>query len=234
MESSIVRSPDGYRWLNNGPGSDDHLAFGGHEPGLAPFMELLSSPHTWYLNIGAHVGTWAIRMAKFNARVYAIEANVNTYQTLKENVWLNDLGTTVHPLRYAIWDEDHVPLSLIDENDKETGGSTRAIESETGMYSVTLDTLFEAWANNIGFISMDVEGAEAKVLSGAREILEVGRPNLLIELHEGHPGTDPLLRQQVYDILDEHNYSYNSLFVAPPEEHIMAQPAETLQTFEAS
>lgn len=233
MKDNFVVS-DGLRWINRGPSTDDHLSFGGHEPKLAPFLYGLARPDCVYVNVGAHVGTWALRMADKVSRVLAIEANAQTYDVLCRNIALNDLQDGVIPILAAVLDKDDVPLILTDVNGKETGGSTRverpAFTRNFDILSKKLDTLLPFAVNSsrrIGLIQLDVEGAEAKVLAGARDILTHNRPNLLIELHEGHPGTDTDLRQQVYDILSQHDYTWHSLRVAGTEEHVIAMPSET-------
>lgn len=229
----IIESPDGYRWHVGGPETDDHLVLGGHEPGLVPIMRSLVDKDRGYVNVGAHAGLWAIRLAELARYVIAIEANPITAITLQLNVGLNDLQDKVKIVPQAAWDVDNAYVTLIDENDKASGGSTRVEEwgdlpSEHHVRTVTLDTLFDGAYETVGFISFDVEGAEARVLEGASKLLDLGRPNLLIELHDGHPGTDADLREQVYALLEAHNYSYTSIFVAPPGEHLLCYPSEVV------
>lgn len=221
--SQIVTSPDGYRWCVGGNDTDDHLALGGHETALEPIMVSMCDPERAFLNVGAHVGLWAIRMAKHAKRVYAIEANANTAHALQRNVVLNDLDDEVIIYTMALWDNDTDKVLMVDANGKTTGGSTRAElrdvdkyeKDEKGSYVsnklISTRRLDGFQFSPIGLIVMDVEGAEARVLRGAKETIARDRPNMIIELHEGHPGTDADLRQQVYDVLDELNYTYVSV-----------------------
>lgn len=233
----VKRSPDGFLWSYGGPETDDHLAFGGHEPGLAIYMTSMADPNKAYINVGAHIGTWAIRMHDKASQVFAFEANPHTMETLSANIAYNSLAEKVTPVCRPVWDRDGLYFVLTDVQGKQTGGSTRVTESEAASgaamtnSSTTLDRFFEHDDTPIGLISMDVEGAEAHVLRGAHRILTKDRPNLIIELHEGHPGAALDLRVQVYSVLAQHNYEYFSVNVAPPEEHIIARPAETLEEF---
>jgi FkbM family methyltransferase len=224
---------DALLWIDRGPTSDDHLAFTGHEAELTPYVFGLADPDAWYVNVGAHVGTWSLRMAYRAKRVFALEANRLTYNVLYQNIALNALQKRVVPLLEAAWDEDGWPLNLTDAQGKSSGGSTRVVDAGWlrvhEILSKKLDTIFPPVVNSterVGFIQMDVEGAEARVLRGAEAILTHDRPNLLIELHEGHPGTDSDLRQQVNKILDRQGYEYHSVRVAGTEEHIVAVPSE--------
>lgn len=236
----IVHS-DGYKWLVSN--DDDHLALGGHETALGPILSGMADPERAFLNVGAHIGTWAVRLAKDVSCVYAVEANRVTAEKLNLNVELNDLGDDILIIVGAAWDENDVPLYLEDVKGMETGGSTRVEPLDANnpgprgyekVYSVRgyrLDSLH--LAEPIGLVLIDVEGAEAHVLRGAENILRVDRPILVIELHEDHPGVDENLREQVYEVLERNGYSIQPLFVSPPEEHLLCRPLETLEDFPA-
>jgi len=56
---------------------------------------------------------------------------------------------------------------------------------------------------NIGFIKIDVEGHEFECLQGAKKILEIGKPNLLIEINKIHTKK----YQLIFDYLRDLNYS---------------------------
>ena len=45
--------------------------------------------------------------------------------------------------------------------------------------------------NKVGFIKIDVEGHEQKVLEGSVKILENNRPNLLVEIEKRHRKLNP-------------------------------------------
>ena len=222
-----IREADGFKWVFRGPDTDDHLALGGHETALGPILESFSDPEKAFINVGAHVGLWALRMAEHFKLVYAVEANLATYHVLYENTELNDLLDQVFPVFATAWDVPNETVTLIDENDKETGGSTRAEASDSGTnITTTLDILFADGTLPVGLITLDVEGAEARVLRGAKKLIQKDRPYLVIELHEGHPGTDPDLRQQVYDLLDELEYTYNSVQITG--ERLICTPNEVV------
>ena len=46
--------------------------------------------------------------------------------------------------------------------------------------------LDDVTANPVGFVKIDVEGAEALVLSGAENLIRHGKPIFLIEIEERH------------------------------------------------
>lgn len=209
----VARTHDGFRFIQRGPETDDHLALGGHEAGLGPTLYAFAralETDSKIVVVGAHVGLWAIRLAQF-CPVIAYEANPATAATLRRNVDLNRkmLLHYVQVREYAVWDVSGHHVSLTDENGKAEGGSTRAVEAPgSSVMTVALD---DDGLYRVGLMVIDVEGAEAKVLRGARHILERDRPALVIEVHEGLPGTDPDLREQLDGELRRADYDWISL-----------------------
>ena len=232
-EPQIIEA-DGYKWWFH-YGEDDHLALGGHETQLKPFFESLNDKNKVYINVGAHVGTWAIRASAWAKEVWAIEANPKTYKTLKDNVELNKLTSSVMPVLMAAWDDAKTPVTFVDVNGMATGGSTRLERSEGGMITNTIDNLVAEFAHysdfEIGFISSDVEGAEAHVFRGAKETVAKYRPNLLIEVHTGHPGVDEDLEDQLNEFLAEQNYTISKIRLSPTAPYWICQPAELVEDY---
>lgn len=229
---SNYKEADGLRWLDRGPSTDDHLAHGGHERELAPILVGMYTPGTTYINVGAHVGTWALRMVRNGAtHVLAVEANPSTFKILEENVRLNDLASDRLTLsRAVLWDDNGVWVGFVDAKGVDESGSTRVVKnaSEGRYLTSTLDCVLERYPDlpPVGLVQIDVEGAEARVLRGAAETVARDKPVLLIELHEGHPGTEIDLRLQVLDFLGENGYSWSSVAVGV-EEYLICLPDTT-------
>ena len=66
--------------------------------------------------------------------------------------------------------------------------------------SYTADTMIAAGADAPDFLKIDVEGHELKVLYGAKKLLAVHRPDLLIEFHAPH------LHRSIVDMLESYDY----------------------------
>jgi len=188
---------DGLKWSVR-PDTDDHLAVIGHESWLAPVMRSLCPEGGLFIDIGAHVGTWALRMHHWGRAVTAVEPNPLTFQQLVHNCALNDIAFDM--FQAAAWDSwDQV--DLWDENGKESGGSTEALPGGTAGRGKLIATVRAIPAaimvprHFIGpcLIKMDVEGQEQRVLRGLEQALSAeNRPNLLIELHGKVVGDDKL------------------------------------------
>src|SRR5262245_6335428 len=184
-----VAEADGLRWLNRGGHTDDWI-FTGHEDALAPVLDGLMPTGGVLLDVGAHGGRWALRLAKKASRVIAVEANPDTAAVLRYHIALNKV-TNVEVIEAAAWDE-HTHMVMADPFDKVTGGATRTLEAD----EVSGGTQVEAWpldalllpdegdpTARLDLVKLDVEGADLQALWGMRETLERFRPVLFIEDH---------------------------------------------------
>lgn len=113
-----------------------------------------------FLDIGAHVGTWAIRATRSFRHVVAFEPNPETNRILRTNVTLNRLSN-IRVIQAAL--SDRV-------------GEIATVESRVRVR--TLDS-FEFRPS---LVKIDTEGNELRVLQGALETLRK-RPGLIIETH---------------------------------------------------
>jgi FkbM family methyltransferase len=226
-----VFAVDGTEWISE-PGTDDHLVLGDHEYHLAPIIwsqirDL--GPESVAVVVGAHVGTWAVRIAR-TVHTIAYEASEATALTLAQNARLNHVEGALEILVGAAWSESDLVLRLVNAGTAERrSGSLRATpdgpaDSEVAVTrTIDSDLLHDTHRpSRVAFLMTDVEGAEAEVLRGAAGVLDRDHPVLLIELHEGHPGAPADLRQQVYDLLLDHGYRWSQIMDPRGfEEHLL-------------
>lgn len=189
LTPSIVES-DGLLWLDRGRGTGDRIGHDDHEAELKPIIEGLFPDGGVLLDVGAHVGHWALRLARRAEHVYAVEANPATANILRRNIAINDLSN-VTVLEVAAWDEPRL-LFLDDPNRQIAGGSTRTMDIDPDMLpgaaparGMPLDDV-EALtdAPPIDLVMLDVEGADLHALRGMRKLLGAHRPVLFIECHD--------------------------------------------------
>ena len=177
---------DGLTWILRGHHTGDGLVVG-HEDQLAPVFDRMLPEGGVLVDVGAHVGRWALRMAGKASRVVAVEANPGTAAQLRAHIEMNDLEDKVEVLEVAAWDS-HTRLRLEDPNGQTSGGSTRVLDDGDGtVEAAPLDVLLSA-EPRIDLVKLDVEGADLHALRGLRETLARLRPKLLIERHDiyGH------------------------------------------------
>jgi FkbM family methyltransferase len=213
----------GLIWQDGGPETDDHLIHGGHETALIEIARGMLPEGGVFVDVGAHVGLYTLNLADKAGVIYAVEANPKTYMVLRENINANKqvLKADIRPLNFAAWDRSEY-LTLVDENGKETGGSTRCIPGEYGSmaYGCPLDTILSG--ERFDLVKIDVEGAEARVLKGMAHILVDFRPRLLIEMHDMYFGEQ--IRLDVLAILEALGYHWNDSLKFGGSYYIVAHP----------
>lgn len=202
-----VRS-DGLLWAAGGVITDDHLAYSDHEASLEPvFRELLAAGgNRVFLDVGAHVGRWTLRLAGQARHVLAVEANPETAVALLTNLALNNIRN-VSVLPFAAWDET-CRMSLHDPNGKRRGGSTQVTPGNGEAVGLPLDSVIPP-AEDICLVKLDVEGADLHALRGMATLLGTARPALFVECHDVLP-SQPYKREELLAALDSLGYDVTS------------------------
>jgi len=139
-------------------------------------------PDKIFLDIGAHVGTYAWSIAPKFKHTYAFECNPKVFCYLAANIALHDLTDTITPIHVGLGDKPgRLPL-IVRSEDGGGNGVKKLTDGDVGGKEVEIRTLDSYGLINIGFIKIDVEGFEKEVLLGARETLKAsGYPPILFE-----------------------------------------------------
>lgn len=154
---------------------------GYYEPSVQKFLEQNVAPGDVVYDVGAHIGFFSVCAARLGAVVYAFEPVPGNAARLRDNVSLNDLE--IHVVEAAAWETSGSVDLVPGDSDFETRAAPGS-----GTASVSLDAFAEREPEP-ALIKLDVEGAEAEVLRGARRILAQARPLLVCEIHgEGARG----------------------------------------------
>lgn len=153
-------------------------------------------------NYGLHTLLMARRVGK-EGHVYAFEPVPELQLSLRENVGLNGFGN-VTCLELAVSDATGTASFFLLAGGKSIGSLAEtgvADGAELVVNTVSLDDfVFERGGRPPTFVKVDVEGAESRVLTGARRVLAEHHPILLVELHT--PEQDVAVGR----ILVEHGY----------------------------
>jgi FkbM family methyltransferase len=152
----------------------------------AKMIHNLSSNYPLFIDIGAHVGVWTVALAAAHpkAHVYCFEPTPTSFTMLRHNVALNRLQN-VTATQIAVSDSDRflsfqmtehtsiynrVAPSKESAEDLHRGRFTTARTLE--VKSISLDDFCkDRCIERIGFLKIDVEGAEVCVLKGAEQLL---------------------------------------------------------------
>ena len=162
-----------------------------------------------FVDIGANLGKYAIIQGKKlkAGKVIAIEPEPRTFDIIKKNIELNNLKNVI-PLKIAISDaKGTVDFWLGAEGDG-TAHSLIEIKNRSQKISVETDTLDNVLKKlkikKVDLIKVDVEGAEPKVFTGAKDMLKK-HPKIIFEAL-----TQKKL-EECKKVLAEYNYKIKKL-----------------------
>lgn len=168
-----------------------------------------------FLDIGANVGLFSFLLAKAHpkANVIAVEASFQVFDRLERNLKLNSLGSRVKILHRAVTDRDDTSEELYENDSRSTTLShlisntrkSRPNQNISTVQTVTIDSLVSEYRiTEITLIKIDIEGAEARAILGARKSLEEHKiRNLIIEYHslENRDFLNQYLKKNGYTLL---------------------------------
>jgi FkbM family methyltransferase len=146
--------------------------------------ETFVSPDKVFIDIGAHVGTYAWTCGKKAQHTYAFECSPKTFCYLAANVALQGLEERVSVYPFALASQEGHLDYYIRSEDGGGNGVKYLSDADSGrkVLKVPAKTLDSFGLTNVGFIKIDVEGFEQDVLKGAQDtLLRNGYPKILFE-----------------------------------------------------
>jgi FkbM family methyltransferase len=207
------------------------------EEHLRPWFDEMG-PGKVFVDAGANIGFFSIYCARKGADVYAFEASPEVFSLLQKNVQENQLHN-VCTSQTALFDRacsvaimpDHEGWggypTLADGNiDYEKMGNAGALglspvgDGETRLYKMIAVPLDNFCLEKVSLLKTDVQGADLRVLHGARMTIKRCQPVILFE-YEPAPSNllgDPL--ESYFEFFKEMNYEVQHIhagdFVARP------------------
>ena len=188
------------RWANGTTAADElarwDVESGVYEAGYTP------QPGDTIIDAGAHIGHYTRRAAALvgeTGHVYAFEPEPRNFSLLAKSE-----GDHIMVFQSALWSEARrLPLIL--------GPSTRGtlqpllggtpIQGTIEVECVTLDMLLSNLElTRVDLLKIDVEGAEAELLKGARKLINTFIPRLVIEIHPIPVGVADACRELLTDL----------------------------------
>jgi FkbM family methyltransferase len=157
----------------------------GVEPELRILRELVPNACT-AIDVGANRGYYSWALSRVAAAVEGFEPNPVLAKFAQTK-----LGRRARLHEVAL--SDHAGVATLYVPRRASGSSLHIIGNLDNVYAhdrvdeiqVRLATLDSYGFENVGFLKIDVEGAEMEVLTGARETILNNRPTMLIELLAG-------------------------------------------------
>lgn len=148
---------------------------GSYEPVTTNLIESLLSPGMTFIDIGAHVGLFAIPATQWvgrSGKVIAFEPHPKNFDLLLNNLKINQVEEEVTAIQSAISNKtqsmDLYTCSFNTGDHQLYPSSTR---DKISVPCTTLDDFFPSGAQ-VDLVKMDVQGAEGFAFEGMRRLLE--------------------------------------------------------------
>ncbi len=156
---------------------------GALEPEFA-LLPHLAAPDLLAIDAGANAGVFTLALSKLSRHVHAYEPIAHLARSLARARLKN---VTVHDLALS---DTHGTATLrvpvVDGRPRSTRASLTKPAERCTEYTVQMTTLDSQDLERIGFLKIDVEGHEYRVLQGATVTLSKDRPNVLVEIEADH------------------------------------------------
>ena len=171
-----------------------------------------------FYDVGANVGMYSIFAAIVSqSKVFSFEPEANNFQTLMENIVLNNLSGKITPYPIAISNETSLTTLHMNIFDK---GSSHHTVSESldhnlneiktkykqGIFSTSLDDLSNNWKlPQPNYLKIDVDGIESKIISKSKKLLSNNKlKSVLIEINPHREEDKSILKTMA-----NFNFSYS-------------------------
>lgn len=193
---------NGTRWLTFNPCGyimREIIKKGSYQPEItSKCIEEIGDSTKDVLDIGANVGSFAVPVGKaIKGKVFSFECQSAMAKVVFANALVNRLGNVV-PIHAAVVDEVtepfiNIPVQDYDEGidiggfslDPENNTMKNYIKFTGELEQVRQVTIDEFGFKNVGFVKIDVEGLELRVIKGMHKTLEDnGYPPILFECSE--------------------------------------------------
>jgi FkbM family methyltransferase len=149
------------------------------EPWVEKVLIPAIKPGMRFVDVGANFGYFTLlgaEMVGANGQVYSFEANPLIFKKLVKSVAVNGFNERISLFNVAVHDESS-PMEILFRHDASGGGWTDIAKGERPTMSEVfpvqgepLDTLLSD-IPKVDVIKIDVEGAEPKVLAGAKNLI---------------------------------------------------------------
>lgn len=161
------------------------------------------------VDVGAHIGYFALVAAKYGGRVTAFEPSRQTFEYMQRNLQLNPtLAGKITCHKIGLSDQAGELPFYRSESQPDTASLHPLDSTDTVVESVQVDTLDHALRGQpVDYLKIDVEGNELAVLCGAEETIKNDQPYILCELVEQNQRNFGHSCRDLVQFFDEHGYT---------------------------
>ena len=177
-------------WLNINLAEERTWWAGTHEPFVQQALCAHLKPNMVAYDVGAHIGFYALPMARVACETIAFEADPENAVRLRSHILRNRLGDKIRVVQSAVWSASTPAIDFQTGAPRSQGGvrwngqrPPLATGPTRSVIATSLDDFVADGNPAPNLIKIDVEGAEVQVLLGAKSILNNARPIVLVEVH---------------------------------------------------
>lgn len=166
----------------------------------------LVKPGMTVLDIGANIGETALAFSRLVGQkgvVHSFEPDPDTFAKLKAHIELNHAGNIVAH-NSGLGDEEGT--FQLEQNEKHSGGNRIGTGSGINISVRRGDTIVAQSNLSPGFIKIDVEGFEERVLRGLTDTIARMQPVIFIEVIDEYLRAQGSSAHRIIQWLSEHNY----------------------------
>lgn len=186
-----------------------------YEPETFRFFRQNLKPRATVLDIGGHVGLFAVttaRLVGIEGKVFSFEPTPFTRSILEQVVTLNDCSEIVEVRREAISSRCGETV-FFDTGDTISNANslvkTARSKVEIPVTMITVDEFARERNLRVDCLKIDVEGAELDVLLGARETFLTQRPVTRLGLHPPFIAQNDQSLEDIWKVLSEYKLEVN-------------------------
>jgi FkbM family methyltransferase len=181
------------------------------------------------IDVGAHIGSYTLRMAKKFTRVIAFEPNPLNRHILKLNLQLNKMRN-VDVEDAALSDTNGVGRFFVQRT---TGGTSSLNPHHYGFtYDRTIQVkvrkLDDFEISEVDVLKIDAEGNELHILRGASQTINRARPIIAVEVHHSKNLLGATCHCETCEYLSSLNYHVRLLgeYTPTPVHWVLAGPID--------
>lgn len=204
------------------------------EPNEFAFLSEILKPGMVFADAGANDGLYTLfasRRVGPQGRILAFEPSSREFARLEENIDLNQLPN-VTPFRIALADrnaEEDLAIAGFEHEGQNTLGAfaheeIALLRKERVPVRKLDDILEQERLSRLDFVKIDVEGAECRVINGARQVINRFRPILLVEAVDAALKAQGTGRDELLKLVS--SFGYESFSFSADDVNVIAVPGE--------
>ncbi|HEX7905926.1 MAG TPA: FkbM family methyltransferase [Chitinophagaceae bacterium] len=165
------------------------------------------------IDVGAHMGVFAVRCAQLTGkegRVYAFEPTPSTFKVLRKIIKLNRAEENIMAVQAAVADQrGKTNFYMGDAVGDFANSLVNYDDSKHKGYEVNIISIDEFMTENgfgVDFLKIDAEGAELSVLRGAIKTVASQKPFCILSMHPESIRRFGHTNKQIWEFIQTHQY----------------------------